>query len=328
MMSHSRRLIVGSAGSGIAFGTIQSIRDRYAKSVVVIAIDTNRRELVAASVLADAFVQVPLARAPEFPAALQGLAASYPDSYYLPIHDEEIDVAARLAAEGRLPRGLKLIAPPYDVARLCSDKWEMHRWLTTKGLPSPQTDLATAEALEKMQRPAILKPREGTGGAGIRPIHDATDLKDLDPSKWLLQETLQAYPVAVNMFLSRSAAVFHCICREALEMRAGVPTKARIFDDRALASLSERLARSLPLFGASHYEVMRDAADRWRIIDVNPRSGVSTRMCAVVGLDFAAANLADYWGEPTEPMFRPLDGEHYIMRQYTDYVTNRSISVS
>jgi predicted ATP-grasp superfamily ATP-dependent carboligase len=201
----------------------------------------------------------------------------------------------------------------------------MHRWLKTKGLPSPQTAFATPEALEKMQRPAILKPREGTGGVGVQSIHDPAALKDLDPSQWLLQETLQAYAVAVNMFFSRSAAVFRCVCREALEMRGGVPTKARIFDDRALASLSERLARSLPLFGTSVFEVMRDAADRWRIIDVNPRAGVSTRMCAAVGLDFAAANLADYWGEPTEPMFRPLDGEHYIMRQYANYVTNPSI---
>jgi len=65
--------------------------------VFVVAIDTNLRELVAATALADAFVQVPLARSPQFPAALNDLARSYPGSCYLPLHDEEIDVSARLA---------------------------------------------------------------------------------------------------------------------------------------------------------------------------------------------------------------------------------------
>ena len=103
-MTHpTRRLIVGTAGSANAFGTIQSVRDHYGESVFVIATDTNPHELVAASVLADAFVQVPPARASEFPAALRALAASYPGSAYLPLHDEEIEVAAQLAADGNLP---------------------------------------------------------------------------------------------------------------------------------------------------------------------------------------------------------------------------------
>src|SRR5689334_22677431 len=126
MIRHTRRLIVGSAGGTNAFGTIESVRERYGDGIFVIAIDTSTRELTAASVLADAFVQVPLARSPEFPAALCDLAMSYPGSYYLPLHDEEIEVAARLAAERGLPPHLDLIAPPYDVVRLCNDKWQMH----------------------------------------------------------------------------------------------------------------------------------------------------------------------------------------------------------
>src|ERR1700730_7762484 len=161
MTRQSRRLIVGTSGGANAFGTIQSVRDHYGESVFVIATDSNPRELVAARAVADAFVQVPLARAPEFPAALGDLAASYPGSQYLPVHDDEIEIAARLVAEGRLPPGLDLIAPPYRVVRLCSDKWAMHQWLRANGLPSPETALATPAAFERMQRPLMLKPREG-----------------------------------------------------------------------------------------------------------------------------------------------------------------------
>ena len=95
----------------------------------------------------------------------------------------------------------------------------------------------------------------------------------------------------------------------------------RIFDDPELAELAERLARELPLFGAANFELLRDVAGRWRIIDVNPRVGASARMIAAAGLDFAAANLADVWGEPTDAFLAPLKGEPYVVRQFTNYVT-------
>jgi hypothetical protein len=41
-------------------------------------------------------------------------------------------------------------------------------------------------------------------------------------------------------------------------------------------------------------------------------------------LDFAAANLADFWAESTEAMLTPLTGEHYVVRQYANYVTSRN----
>jgi predicted ATP-grasp superfamily ATP-dependent carboligase len=321
MMRHTRRLIVGSAGGTNAFGTIESVRECYGDRIFVVAIDTGRRELTAASVLADAFVQVPLARAPEFPGALRDLATAYPDSCYLPLHDEEIEVAARLAAEGGLPPGLELIAPPFDVVRLCNDKWEMHKWLKAKGLPSPETTLATPAALATMRQPAILKPRRGTGGAGVRSINDAAELKDIDSSQWLLQEPLEPPDVSINMFLSRSSRAFRCVCRECFEKRGSVETKMRIYDDPSLASLAKRLARELPLFGASNFELLRDGAGRWQIIDINPRVGASARMIAAVGLDFAVANLLDFWDEPIDALLPPLEGEHYVVRQFANFVT-------
>jgi carbamoylphosphate synthase large subunit len=324
-MSHpSRRIIVGAAGSANCFGTIQSVRDHFGDSVFVVAIDTNRREFAAASLLADAFVQMPIARSPEFPEALHRLAASYPSSCYLPLHDEEIEAAARLAAEGRLPAGLELIAPPYEMVRLCSDKWKMHHWLRANGLCSPETAPATPAAFRRREHPAILKPREGTGSRGVRLIDDEAALVDIDGSQWLVQEQLKGPEIAVDVFLSRRTGAFICACREYIEVRATVAMKVRILHDPSLAETAENLARRLPLYGAFVFQVMRDAASRWKIIDVNPRVGSGTRMCAAVGLDFAAANLADFWGDPTEPMLQALDGEHYVVRQYADYVTSRS----
>ena len=323
-MTASRHLIVGSAGGTNAFGTIKSVRDRYGDQVFVVALDTHPREHVAASTLADAFVRVPLARSPEFAAALHDLARTYPGSFYLPQHDEEIVAAAHLAAEGRLPSDLVLIAPPNDVVQICWDKWKTHWWLVARGLPSPVTALATEAEFARMPRPVLLKPREGTGGTNFRHIETTADLADIDPNRWLLQEVLQTPQVSVETFLSRSGQIFRTVCREYIEFKPGSPSmKARLHDDRALAEIAERLARELPLFGAFVFEVMRDRAGDWRIIDVNPRLGAGTRMCVSIGIDIAAASLADFWGEEVSKLLPPLVGEYYIARQYEEYVTSR-----
>ncbi len=99
--------------------------------------------------------------------------------------------------------------------------------------------------------------------------------------------------------------------------------KVRVFYDSALAAIAQRFAQALTISGSFLIQVMQDAASRWQIIDINPRIGNGTRMSAAAGLDFAGANLADHWGEPTEALLRPLDGDYYVVRQYINYVTGR-----
>ena len=179
-----------------------------------------------------------------------------------------------------------------------------------------------------MPLPAILKPREGYASRGVRLIHAIEEVADHDPSQWLLQEQLQGFVAVVDIFLGRRSRAFLCICGESIEVRATVPMKVRIFDDPVLADIAERLARGLPFYGAFQFQAMHDAAGRWRIIDVNPRVGSGTRMRAALGSDIAAANLADYWGESTDSLLRPITGEHYVVRQYAEYVTSRTPSAS
>jgi carbamoylphosphate synthase large subunit len=248
---------------------------------------------------------------------------SYPGSFYLPVHDAEIGLAARLALDGSLPPDLTLIAPPYDTVRLCSDKWAMHQWLRANGLPSPETALATPAALERMGSPVALKPREGYASKLVRLINEPAELAEIDPNQWLLQEPLRENEVAVDVFLGRRTGMFRYVCREYLAKRVGVVTNARVFHDPVLADIAERLARGLPLFGVFMFQVLRDAASRWQIVDVNPRVGRSTSMGVAAGVHFAAANLADFWDEPTDVLLPPLTGERYVARQYADYATSR-----
>ena len=319
-----RRLILGAAGSGVSFGILKSLREHYREAVFVIAIDSSRRERSAASLFADAFVQVPLARSPEFAGALARLAETYPGSDYLPVHDEEIAAAARLAVEGKLPPGLRLIAPPYEVVRLCNDKWHMHHWLQAHGLPTPSTALASPEAIGAIGLPAILKPRVGNASQGVRLVRERSELAGLDPEHWLLQELLDGPVHYADALLSWRTGAFFCACRVNLSGARDYTTVRgtfRLYDDPALAACVERIARGLPLFGAFNINALRSNALGLCIIDVNPRVGLGTRMSAAVGADIAAANLADYWGDPTGGMLKPIVGEYVVAREYVEYIT-------
>src|SRR5271169_3867462 len=323
-----RRLIVGSAGSGGSFDVVRAVRQWYGDTVFVIAIDTNPRERVTASLLSDAFVQVLPARSPEFVDALARLAEAYPCSSYLPMHDEEIEVAARLASEGDLPPGLDLIAPPYEVVRLCNDKWHMHHWLQAHGLPTPDTALASPEAIGAVGLPAILKPRIGNASQGVRLVREESELAGLDPEHWLLQELLDGPVHYADALLSWRTGAFFCACRVNLSGARDYTTVRgtfRLYDDPALAACVERIARGLPLFGAFNINAMRSSACGLCIIDVNPRVGLGTRMSAAVGADIAAANLADYWGDPTGGMLKPVVGEYIVAREYVEYITYASL---
>jgi carbamoyl-phosphate synthase large subunit len=317
-----RRLIVGAAGSSNSFAAVNGVRQWYGERVFVIAIDTNPRERVAASLFSDAFVQVPSARSPEFSEALARLAEAYPGSSFLPMHDAEIEVGARLASEGNLPAGLDLIAPPYNVVGICNDKWQMHQWLKANGLPTPETVLATPAAIATVPLPIMLKPRDGTGSQGVRLIRERAELDGLAPEAWILQEFLQYPELSVDVFLSRTAGTFHSACRIFIGNRTDYSTAVhgpwRVFRDPAVEALAGELARRLPIFGTFFFQALLDSSSHWMITDINPRP--AGRISAAVGADFTIANLADFWGEPTDRMLQPIIGEYVVSREYVEYV--------
>lgn len=320
MSATPRRLIVGGAGSLAALGIVRSVRRQFGDAVFIVAMDTNPRDQVAAAAFADAFVQVPMARSVKFHQALSDIAAAFPHAAYLPTNEYEIDVAAHLAAAGELPDGMGLVMPPHAMIRLCNDKWAMHHWLLARGFPSPATVQASPDTAETIPGALFLKPRNGYGSKGVRPIHDTNDVAALDPEEWLIQERLSEPVVTIEALLSRADGRCHSICRLRLSVdEHNVQTEARVFQDRVLADLVERIARALPLYGAFCLQVMASAAGDWKITDVNPRLASGTGASAAAGMDFVGANLADFWGDPVERFLQPMLGERYVVRRGTEY---------
>lgn len=312
---------LGSAGTGTSFGLLRSLRDQFGPSVTVVAADIFPAHLIAASQLADSFEQVPPSTDSSFvPEILLRLARHRVDTY-VPILDDEILVAATLV-EQKLLDGVHVIAPSVRAAEICFDKGKAAIWLTEQGLPTPQTELL--RTMPWRSEGVVVKPRHGRGSIGVRTIETEGELDALRSSAngdILAQTRCRMPEVTIDAFRSRNGYGFRAVCRERLEVKAGVCTKARVFEDAQLTAMSKRVAEGLELFGTFCMQVMRAWDDHgWMITDINPRPGAGTRLTVAAGVDLLAAGFADLWGADPRPFIPSLSAEYFVVRQYAEYV--------
>ena len=311
---------LGAAGTGTAFGILKSMRQRWGQDVRVVAADINPAHLVAATALAQAFERVPLVTEEQFISHLVEALARHEVDTYVPILDEEIVLAAELRDAKTLPASLVTLAPSVDAARLCLDKLAGGAWLIAHGIPTPATMLPSQATWPPQG--LILKPRYGRGSVGVRILRGKSELTEAaacDDSV-VAQELCRSPEVTIDAFRSRDRTLFRAVCRERLEVKAGVCTKARVFEDDTLADFAKTISDGLDLVGTFCMQLMRNWSDEtWLVTDINPRPGAGTAMSMAVGVDFLSAMLADAWGLDPRPMLPRLERDCFVVRQYSEY---------
>jgi carbamoyl-phosphate synthase large subunit len=315
-----RRLLLGTSGTGTTWGILSSLRERWGESVWVLASDMAPAHLTAAAALADAFVQVPAIDDHDFAETLLQTLTEEQITTYLPTYDSEIVLAARLRNQGLIDSGV-LIAPPLWSAETCWDKLLCGQWLAEQGLPAPASDLI--DRFPWHEDGVFVKPRKGVGSKGARLLSTPEELSQfratVEAEAYVAQEALHGQEVTLDCFLAPSG-YSRVICRERIEVKSGVCTKARVFEDAALTELALDVGKGLELRGSYCLQVI-GKEDVWRITDVNPRTGAGTRISAALGLDFPAANLALAWGEdPGEVLDERLDRDRWVVRQYHEVI--------
>lgn len=314
-----KTVLIGAAGTGTAFGTITALRRHWADQVFIVAADVNPPHLVTASILSDRYEQVPYANTAAFQEALIRIIREHKIAYYLPLLPEEVVAAHELQSSGQLPDSLVILSASRNAALPVTDKLAVALWLEANGLPSPRTALSSAPFGEPAY---LLKPRHGSGSRGASQVL-ASELKAVVDSlegEWIIQEICTGPEVTVDAFYDPETDQCHLVCRERLEVKTGVSTKARLFHDPDIAAITHRLAKHLPLHGTFCYQLMQRHG-QWVIIDINPRPGAATAMCTLAGNDFHAANFALAFGEDTENFFQPFEHELFVTRQYSEFLT-------
>ncbi len=313
-------VLIGAAGSGTSFALITRIRASYPETKIV-AIDSNPKHLVSSALFSDVYYQVPLVSDGNYLEMMSEILSREKATHFFPIINEEIAAAFSLASKN----------PDIDfvthggTAQL-TDKSFQNSWLVSNGLPAPAI-FSRAEALNRPDD-VFIKPMNGTGSKGARIISklELQALTDDEISGLMLQEICSAPEVTVDSFHDFESNRQYTYCRERIEVKSGVSTKARIFFDEEISLIAHKMARALNQNGTICFQVMKSNTG-WVITDLNLRSGAGTAMTVATGNDVLAAGFAVRSKRTYQHLLHKLNSneEYFVTRQYTDFVTQSNV---
>ncbi|MGK7651079.1 ATP-grasp domain-containing protein [Roseovarius sp. B08] len=320
MSSEEYAIAVGSAGSATGLGVLRSLAcwDRVASCL---ACDINPSHLVAAATEFE-FLRVLPATSADFAETLADEFSWKGIKAYYPIHDVEIAAASSERALFAA-RGITLLAPRDDSISIVRDKLRMAEVLIDANVPTPKT---TRLDLAQWDGTALhIKPRTGVGSHGAIAIHDADSFASYQASSdaelLIAQPFIAGDEITIDAFCPEPGKVQAIVCRERVEVKAGVSTKARIFVDQELTDLTGALSKALGLTGSFCHQVRGTATEGWQVIDVNPRVGGGTAMSVAAGLDFPSAHAAHFLGhDPTEFFTTLPNSDVFVTRSFREHV--------
>jgi carbamoylphosphate synthase large subunit len=313
-----KRILISAGGTATAWHLATLVSGKFASYFDLFVCDINPPCLIPASRLAQRFFQVPLAASSDYHPHMLALFAEHKIDIFVPLVDADgcrfSSDSAELAA-----LGVRSTGASSGTSAVISNKRSLSVFLESRGFRTPRTVSAEEVANQPGGR-FFIKPEHGLGSKGARVAESEEVLRAIARGPGLLVQELCREPeVTVEVF---NQGTVLSLCRERLETKAGVCTKARIFTDPALHSLAERLCGALDLPLAFCFQVMTGADGEFLITDVNPRLGAGTALSTAYGWSLASAALV-CWGDlPLDPrqFLRTSPGNKYVVRVYEEKV--------
>jgi carbamoyl-phosphate synthase large subunit len=278
---------------------------------------------------------VPRIDDPHYPIALRELCEQHEVGAVLPLTDLDIELLARAREERRLPA----FVPSAEVARATYDKYEAHLLLQRLGLPSPPTVLPEDDdALEALDYPVMVKPRQGSGARSIHLAHDPDQARFFvdylqqpqpaqpgrgveppAPEPVMVQRAMGGPELSIDCLGDLDGRCINAIPRTMLESRGGESIKGSAVRDEELIELGRRVVEQLRVTGPVTVQVFRDPQTGVAITDVNTRFGgafPAPAYAALPGRTYPELILAMACGETIEPHVGEFRDGSYFTRYY------------
>jgi hypothetical protein len=311
-----QNILISAGGTATAWHLASLISDKFSSYFNLFVCDINPPYLIPAARLAQRFFQVPRIDSPEYHSHMLALLAEHSIDIFVPLIDADVyrfpTDSVELAGLGVRSTGI-----PGCTSAVIGNKRNLSEFLVSHGFSAPRT-VSFEEVMNQLGHRFFLKPEHGFGSKGTRVAEAEEVLRAVarEPDL-LIQELCHEPEVTVEVF--NQGTVFS-LCRERLEIKAGVCTKARIFADDALHSMAESLCGFLDLPIAFCFQVMKGTDDKWVITDVNPRLGAGTALSTAYGWSLASAALV-CWGklsiDPSQ-FLRTLPCDKHVVRVYQE----------
>jgi hypothetical protein len=306
-----KKLLIASAGTSSAFAAAEAVSLFFSDEIELYLADINEKHLVSATIFSSNFFRITKVGEFTYIPFMRGLFDSLKPDIVIPFIDQEVELFAGLAGEYHFKTPLINL----ETAEICKDKYKTFEWLKKHGINTPNT--AELENFDSNIIDYIIKPRNGFGSS-----ISAYSLENFNKAKsiggcFIIQQRCDQPEITIDVFNSKG--VFEYVCRERIETKSGVCTKARLFRDETLELLAKNISSGLNLKYFC-FQVMKSGND-WLVTDINPRLGSGTPMSKVVGLDFFAAMVADLLGFNVGRFLQYINKEKFVTRQYLNILS-------
>jgi len=243
--------------------------------------------------------------------------------------DPEIELLANHREE-LLANGILPLCPAAWTAHLCFDKYEMFRYLKSKGIRTVLT-YNSLEGLKEgllkgeIQFPVFMKPISGSGSVGIGKVNNMEEAE----AKWndgkftyIIQELMTGgdcdADVYVDCISHKPVAVFS---KKNIESRIGGASKTISFKDSKLFDFVEEVCSVLELNGPCDMDFFIKDGEYY-LSEINPRFGGAYLHAYGAGVDFIRLIINNIRGIENQSIIGSYD-EDVIMMMYDDVVIKR-----
>lgn len=217
--------------------------------------------------------------------------------------------------------GVTPVVCDQEVVETCFDKYQMYRFLTRNGFPTPRSYIdkeAFYEDLEagRIEFPVFVKPIKGSASININKVTSKSEIEFLFErhDDLMIQEFMNGTEIGADMYIDMiSGEPVAIFAKEKLKMRAGETDKAVSMKDKRLFDLLSLFVRTLGLQGITDIDIFRVNGDYY-ISEVNPRFGGGyphAHECRVNAISLLINNLNGYANIPN---IGDYDSDVYMMK--------------
>lgn len=240
--------------------------------------------------------------------------------------DPEIEILAKHREE-LVSKGILPLCPAKWTAHLCFDKYEMFKYLRSKGVRT----VLTYNSLEEMKKgldkgeisfPVFMKPISCSGSVGIGKVYnwEEVEAKFNDGKfKYIIQELMTGgdcdADVYVDCISHKAVAAFS---KKKIESRIGGASKTISFKDLKLFEFIEQVCSVLELNGPCDMDFFIKNGEYF-LSEINPRFGGAYFHAYGAGVDFVKLILNNMHGIENKSIIGQYD-ENIIMMMYDDVV--------
>ncbi len=243
--------------------------------------------------------------------------------------DPEIELLAK-RRDAFLSKGVLPLCPADWTAHLCFDKYEMFKYLHSKGVRTVLTYNSLEGLKEGLERgeisfPVFMKPISGSGSVGIGKVNnwEEAEAKFNDGKfTYIIQELMTGgdcdADVYVDCISHKPVAIFS---KKKIESRIGGASKTISFKDQKLFDFVAEVCSVLELNGPCDMDFFIKDGEYY-LSEINPRFGGAYLHAYGAGVDFIKLIINNIHGIENESIVGHYD-EDVIMMMYDDVVITK-----